>query len=92
MRRAGGTGGPSRHEGRNEMAELLASVVETGNVGTTFGVLLFAAAGTGMVLAILLLGAVVRPKVYHPEKGAPSTNVPSRPSARRECSLTRASI
>ena len=52
------------------MTELLASVAETSNVGTTVGVLLFAAAGTGMVLAILLLGAVVRPKVYHPEKGA----------------------
>ncbi len=52
------------------MTELLASVAETGNVGTTFGLLLFVAAGTGMVLAILLLGAVVRPKVYHPEKAA----------------------
>jgi NADH-quinone oxidoreductase subunit A len=52
------------------MMDLLAQNPDASNTSVTFGVLLFAAAGTVMVFGILLLGALFRPKIYHPEKSA----------------------
>jgi NADH-quinone oxidoreductase subunit A len=52
------------------MSNMPAQAVHASNVDVTFGVLLFAAAACGMVLAILLLGALIRPKVYNPDKAA----------------------
>lgn len=40
------------------------------HVDITFGVLLFAAAAGGMVLGVLLLGSLIRPKLFHPDKAA----------------------
>jgi len=51
-------------------SDVLALAPGVDHVNVTFGVLLFCAAGGGMVLAILILGWLFRPKVYNPDKAA----------------------
>ena len=40
------------------------------NVMLVLGILMFCAAGGGIVFGLLFIGSLARPQIYHPEKGA----------------------